>query len=426
MRPVPVAGIDVSKDFSDMCILSPDNAVFERVKIYHDKTSMERAVKKLAHAGAVFGQRPIVVMEATGHYHRILYRFLSLHRFSIVTINPLQSSAIKNVSIRKIKNDQTDAYRLALAYRTQALKANLVPSDKIENMRLLIRQHFDLKKHIGSYILRLESIVDQVFPGYREHFQRINCDTALTILDKYPTPRQLKRARTTTLAEMIRSTSRRSSEYCSQKAQELKTEANKASEIALERESSPIIIRSMIAVIRALSAEVDALDAELHRLIRSDEDISADVELLSTIPGIAEFSAAVIIAEIGDFSQFRKAKQLTSFFGLEPSVCQSGKYVGKNNTLSKRGSKYMRSVLLLISQVNIRHEIRKPDVYVNPVIADYYKRKCETKSKLSALCAVMHKLIHIIFAVLRDRKPYEIRTPEEHMNLMRARAATAA
>ena len=36
MKPVPVAGVDVSKDFSEMCILAPDNTVFRRVKIYHD------------------------------------------------------------------------------------------------------------------------------------------------------------------------------------------------------------------------------------------------------------------------------------------------------------------------------------------------------------------------------------------------------
>ena len=61
----------------------------------------------------------------------------------------------------------------------------------------------------------------------------------------------------------------------------------------------------------------------------------------------------------------------------------------------------------------------------NPVISDYYKKKCESKAKLAACCAVMHKLVNIIFAVLRDRKPYEIRTPEEHIKLMQARCVAA-
>ena len=85
----------------------------------------------------------------------------------------------------------------------------------------------------------------------------------------------------------------------------------------------------------------------------------------------------------------------------------------------------MRKMLHLIVQTNIAHLPGKPDVYRNPVISDYYKKKCESKAKLAACCAVMHKLVNIIFAVLRDRKPYEIRTPEEHIKLMQARCVAA-
>ena len=97
----------------------------------------------------------------------------------------------------------------------------------------------------------------------------------------------------------------------------------------------------------------------------------------------------------------------------------------KNNQLSKRGSRFMRRILHMIVQTNIAHMPGEPDVYRNPVISEYYKKKCESKAKLAACCAVMHKLVNIIFAVLRDRKPYEIRTPEEHKKLMQARCATA-
>ena len=50
MNVFPVAGIDVSKRFSDMCILTPGNEVFDRVKIYHDTTSMDRALSLLQRA----------------------------------------------------------------------------------------------------------------------------------------------------------------------------------------------------------------------------------------------------------------------------------------------------------------------------------------------------------------------------------------
>lgn len=59
----PVAGIDVSKRFSDMCILSPDNKIFAQEKIYHDETSINRANALLQKAERLFFSKPVIVME---------------------------------------------------------------------------------------------------------------------------------------------------------------------------------------------------------------------------------------------------------------------------------------------------------------------------------------------------------------------------
>lgn len=58
----PVAGIDVSKRFSDMCILSPDNKIFAREKIYHDETSINRSNTLLQKAEQIFSSKPNIVM----------------------------------------------------------------------------------------------------------------------------------------------------------------------------------------------------------------------------------------------------------------------------------------------------------------------------------------------------------------------------
>ena len=59
---------------------------------------------------------------------------------------------------------------------------------------------------------------------------------------------------------------------------------------------------------------------------------------------------------------------------------------------------------------------------VNPVLFEYYQKKCKGKPKKVALGAVMHKMAKIIFAVLRDQKPFELRLPEEHRKLMLQKA----
>jgi transposase len=92
-----VAGIDVSKAFSDMCILAPDNSVHSTTKIFHDLPSLERSLLFLRDAEMKFGARPVLVMEATAHYHRILQNFMLNAGYEVIVINPIQSGALKNI-----------------------------------------------------------------------------------------------------------------------------------------------------------------------------------------------------------------------------------------------------------------------------------------------------------------------------------------
>ena len=57
---------------------------------------------------------------------------------------------------------------------------------------------------------------------------------------------------------------------------------------------------------------------------------------------------------------------------------------------------------------------RKTGAPVNPVIHSYYAAKCLGKKKKVAIGAVMHKILNYVFAVLRDQKPYELITAEQH------------
>lgn len=147
--------------------------------------------------------------------------------------------------------------------------------------------------------------------------------------------------------------------------------------------------------------------------------ISDMAELLKSIPGISDFSAAVLISEFADISLFDNAKQLVAFCGLEPSQHQSGNFNGTKTKLSKRGSPYLRFIINMIAIKNAYKQ--RNGKTLNPVLADYYEHKCGQKGKKAALCAVMRKLVHIIFAVLRDKQPFELRTPEEHIEMLRVK-----
>jgi len=102
MNLTPVAGIDVGKRFSEMAILSPSNEIFARIRINHDSyTNFERAFELLRKAEKEFAVKPVVVMESTGHYHKILFHSLTTVGYEVCVINPIQSDSIKNIGLGK-------------------------------------------------------------------------------------------------------------------------------------------------------------------------------------------------------------------------------------------------------------------------------------------------------------------------------------
>ena len=166
-----------------------------------------------------------------------------------------------------------------------------------------------------------------------------------------------------------------------------------------------------------MQASLNGIEAQVHTMIESPQfpaKARRNVELLDEIPGVGFFTAATLIAEIGDFSLFNSPKALTAFFGLDPSVNQSGKFNGDRNKISKRGTRIGRRVLFTVAMASIRRTRNGKEI--NPVLRDFYASKCVSKKKKVALVAVMHKLLHYIFAVLRDQKPFEFRKPEDHQS----------
>lgn len=416
MNNIPVAGVDVSKHFSDMCILSPDNTVFRTVKIYHDYISMERSLSFLEETETAFGIKPVIIMEATGHYHRMLFQFYHNHGYETIVINPIQSGALKNITICKIKNDKIDAHRIALFYRLNTAKISSVPSDKLLCLRSLCRQHFDMKQDIAAYTNRLLSYLDQAFPGFCGVFGKITSKGALAVLSKYPSPCDIVSAPDEDLIALIQRSSNKSRTFAADKTLRLKQAASDAIHITVAAISSPVLIQGTVTVLSSLLNGVKAIDDEINDFIQSDIFLKEQTELLKSIPGISDFSAAVILEEIGDFSTFSKPKQLVAFCGLDPAERQSGNFKSISNKLSKRGSPYIRKILHMVARVNISPT--RNGIYLNPVMYEYYHRKIEQKPYKSVMCAIMHKLVNIIFAVMRDRNPFELRTPEEHIQRM--------
>ena len=377
---VPVAGVDVSKRFSDLCVLSPDNNVLLRQKIYHDMVSMKLAEKKLHEIELECGARPVVVMESTSHYHLILFQFFTDAGFEVIVVNPIQSGALKNINVRKVKNDRVDAYRIAMLYRLKVLRPSQIPTSSLRGLRLLTRQRSELKSDVARFKNRMTAYLDQIFPGYGEVFSDVGGSASRAVLHMCPTPEELLNADGSLLAKAICEAGNKGPKFGAEKAAKLREAAGSAQVIGVRSASNASLIKNVLDIIEGL--------------------------------------LAVIVAEMGDISLFRKPKQLAAYFGLDPGERQSGTFKGRKNKLSKRGSPQVRAALHMAAVSSVSRN--RDGTYRNPVLAEYYERKCAEKPCKVARVAVMRKLSNIIYAVLRDRRPFELRTPQEHMALLAA------
>ncbi len=178
--------------------------------------------------------------------------------------------------------------------------------------------------------------------------------------------------------------------------QDIQREANRL-EKALISDVSDDVLTSIRTVQNQLEAERRRLEGLINDHMNNHPGLKHDRELLESIPGVGPVIARQMLAVIRS-RPFRGARQCAAFLGLVPVERQSGTSVYSPPRLSKRGDARIRAKLYMASVAAIR---------CNPDIRHQYERLLKGgKSKVSAICAAMRKLVHICFGVLKHQTPY--------------------
>ena len=410
-------GIDVGADFSWMSIALPNQQfVGKPYKILHNSMdSLTAAVSKIKEAEELYSLESRIFLESTGIYHYPLFCYLRDKGFNVSVINPIITKNSTNINIRKVHNDRFDSKKAALVGLKPDLKVSLMPSDLALNCRNLCREYYDLMDNRSAYVNKLQGELRMAFPQYLGIFSKVTVNTSLALLEAYASPAAFIEADRQEIIGAIQSTARFGLTYAINKYNAIIQAANEANEFGYTIDSNIRRIRLYIGFIRKYDEEIKGILNAMHELVDANEgtDFVRQIHLIETFKGAGFLSAASLMGEIGDFSAFSKPKQLFAYFGLDPAVKQSGKFEGTKTQMSKRGSAIARRVVHMLALQSIGTS-RTGDAK-NPVLRDYYLKKCESKPKLVAMGAVSHKVCNIIFAMLRDNKPFEVITPQEHI-----------
>ena len=184
--------------------------------------------------------------------------------------------------------------------------------------------------------------------------------------------------------------------FSTHQAEQIKEIAANSFGIVLEYGSMGLLIKQYMEHIRYTEKQIAELEEKISELY-SHFDTQ-----LTTIPGIGTILAATILSEIGDISRFSSAAKLAAFAGIDPTVKQSGEFTATHNHMSKRGSPYLRRAIWQASTLAVIHD---------PALKAFFeKKRAEGKPHMNAIGHVTRKLTNIIFAVLRDNKPYYCRS----------------
>jgi len=156
------------------------------------------------------------------------------------------------------------------------------------------------------------------------------------------------------------------------------------------------IITDCLTVIDALALLTGRLDGELHACAKADPRVKA----LTTLPGVGEFTALVMVAEIGDITRFGSARKLASWAGLTPTVRGSDLKV-RHGHISKQGSTWLRWVMNQAAQTAKR----------SPEFAASYAAIARRRGKKIATIAIARKLLTRAWHLLSEMEAADAGTP---------------
>jgi transposase len=148
-----------------------------------------------------------------------------------------------------------------------------------------------------------------------------------------------------------------------------------------------------------LKADIERTEQLIKDHIDQHPKLKQQCDLLKSIPGIGQTTAALILGELGSVQTFESAKQLAAYMGLSPQEHTSGSSVRGRTQLSRTGSGRLRKAFYMPAIVAKQH---------NPIIRAFCLRLATRgKNNMQIIGAAMRKLVHLVYGILKSSRPFD-------------------
>ena len=369
-------GIDISKYKHDFCIISnAGELIVENSSFQNNKIGFQSLLDQLK----PYNKSDVrIAFEATGHYSLNLELFLTNNGYTYIKTNPLIiHQFLKARSLRRTKTDKADSITIAKYLMSVPYQPNSDLLYTIFTLKSLCRARESLIKERSKFAVLLTNELDKSFPELKPFFNNMFSSTLLYILEKYTNIKHIAAMKD---YESIRKVSHGKFTYA--KFAKLKELAKNS--VGFHNENTDLLISTYVSIIKTFNDKIDPIEKKISTIIKE-----LNPRML-TIPGLGEISAATILAEYGDISNFSSPNKMLAFAGLEPSIIQSGT-IENNGKMVKHGSGHLRYSIMNTAMIILRY---------SPTFYDYYlKKRSEGKCHRVALSHVCKKLLRVIYTL---------------------------
>jgi transposase len=363
------AGIDVHKDVVVAAIRCVSEPVHHEVKSFGTTTKELLALSEWLESHKCTH----VVMEATGVYWKPVWHMLE-ENFELVLVN---AQHVKNVPGRK--TDVGDATWLAELLAHGLVRSSFVPPARIQELRDLTRTRKQLVRELSQHALRIQKVLEDA---------NLKLGSVLSDVVGKSGRAMLKaivdgETKPEVLADLAQGSAKK-------KRAEL-IEALRGRVTQHHRN----LLKLHLGLIDSLQVALEEVDAAVGKTL---EPIQARARLLTTMPGVSDIAASVIVAEIGiDMSRFPSPGHLVSWAGLCP---RSDESAGKRrSTRLRKGGTWLKTVLVTCSWAAVRTQ--------NSYLRAQFLRLKSRRGAKKAIMAIAASMLTACFFMLRDEVPYK-------------------
>lgn len=390
-------GIDVSKDKSTVCILKPYGEV---IRSPYEITHTNSQLLELVSLIKSFGDETRVILEATGNYHLPVLSYLEEHDVFVAVINPLVMKKYANTNLRKGKTDKMDAIKIAnygLDNWYHLMKYQ--PSEETyTELRLLGRQYAHYIKLKTESKLALTNLLDLTMPGIKVLLSSRSIkpekDKLSDFVEEYWHFDNIKQQSQEEFINSYSDWAKRKGYHKSEsKAITIYKVAQSSIPTLSANTRTQTLVLESVRVLREIDKTLALILAEMDELARGLQEY----EVVRNLHGVGDVLAVRLIAEIGDIRRFHSSKALVAYAGIDAPPYQSGKFVGSNRKISKRGSSTLRK-----TGYEVMRCLKSNKPQDDPVYLYIMKKESEGKPKKVANIAGLNKFFRIYYARVKE------------------------